>query len=748
MTPEKFKRKLTAILSADVKGYSRLMGEDEEGTIRTLNTYMEVITGFTQQHRGRVVATGGDSVLAEFASVVDAVRCAVGIQEELKDRNKELPEEKRMEFRIGVNLGDVVEEGDNILGDGVNIAARVQSLAEAGGICISGMVYENIKNKLAFGYEYVGEQVVKNIKEPVRIYRVLMEPGIKIPEVTTEKKAKPKVAVPLVVVLILGVVAGIAYFFLRPSAPRVEVASKEKMIFPLPDKPSIAVLPFVNMSKDPDQEYFSDGMTEDLITDLSKISGLLVIARNSTFTYKGKPVKIKQVAEELGVRYVLEGSVRRAGDEIRINAQLIDALSGHHLWAERYDGTMGKIFALQDQITQKIVSALAVKLTGTEKELVAQKGTRNVAAYDAFLRGYGHYLRFTPEDSAKAVASFKKAIELDPNYGRAYAALSAAYYDATMASALLNGLEVTWEEAVARSIQYMQKAPRDPITHYVKSRMYVLRRQHQEAVSEMERALALDSNDPACHLHMGYALSMAGRPKDGVEILKRGMRLDPHSPSRYLANLAVAYFCMGELEEAVGLFEKAMRLNPESAPTWARWIASFYGLLERDQEARAALETNKKVWGNRPFSLRIFMYYRPFKDRAVADRYAEGLLKAGLSEKLSDYLPAFKENQLNGEEIKRLFFGATITGISGDGQQWWIDRQKNGEFTSRGSGPIFSDTGKSRIEGDMFCSQYQKSFWGVEFCGTVFRYPGGTPVGKDEYFWCSDFGFQTFSAVK
>ena len=306
-------------------------------------------------------------------------------------------------------------------------------------------------------------------------------------------------------VVLIVVAASIAVWrlYLRPTPLPGEVASKEKMAFPLPDKPFSAVLPFVNMSKNPDQEYFSDGMTEDLITDLSKISSLLVIARNSTFTYKGKPVKVKQVAEELGVRYVLEGSVRRAGDEIRINAQLIDAMTGLHLWAERYDGTIGKIFALQDQITQKIVSALAVKLTGSEKELVVQKGTNNAEAYDAFLRGWVHYLRLTPDDFAKAVASLKKAIELDPNYGRAYAALSVVYYDATMNKALLDGLGVSWHEARVRSIQYLQKAPKDSITHYVKSRMYVLRRQHQEAISEMERGLALDPNDPAGHSHMG-----------------------------------------------------------------------------------------------------------------------------------------------------------------------------------------------------------------------------------------------------
>ena len=665
MATEKVKRKLAAILSADVKGYSRLMGEDEEWTLRTLNNYKEVMGSFIQQYRGRIVGTAGDSVLAEFASVVNAVQCAVEIQQVLRAKNALLPENRQMEFRIGINLGDVIEEGDTIYGDGVNIAARVESLAEAGGICISGTVYEHIKNKLAFGYEYVGEQVVKNIKEPVRIYRVLMEPGVKVPHVAAEKKGKPRqwqrMALSLGVVLIV-VAASIAVWrlYLRPTPLPREVASKEKMAFPLPDKPSIAVLPFVNMSKNPDQEYFSDGMTEDLITDLSKISGLLVIARNSTFTYKGKPVKVKQVAEELGVRYVLEGSVRRAGDEIRINAQLIDAMTGLHLWAERYDGTIGKIFALQDQITQKIVSALAVKLTGSEKELVVQKGTDNVEAYDAFLRGYVNYLRFTPEDSVKAVASFKKAIELDPNYGRAYAALSAVYWDAS--PDMLKGLGVSWHEARARSIQYLQKAPQDPIAHYVKSRMYVARRQHQEAISEMERGLALDPNDPACHLQMGLALTMAGRPKDAVEFLKRGMRLDPHNPSRYLFVLGAAHFCMGELEEAAGLIEKAMRLNPENAPSWGCWLGASYGLLGRDQEARAAVETNpvKKAWGDHPYCLRIIMYYHPFKDHAVANRFAEGLLKAGVSGKLNDYLPAFKENQLNGGEIKRLLFGSTM----------------------------------------------------------------------------------------
>jgi TolB-like protein len=363
------------------------MGEDEEATVRTITAYREVIASVVQKHRGRVVDSPGDNILAEFASVVDAVRGAVEIQEELKVRNAELPENRRMEFRIGINLGDVIHEEERIYGDGVNVSARVESLADAGGICVSRSAYDQVKNKLTLGYENLGEYSVKNIAEPVRIYKVLMDPEA-VGKVIGEKRAEPRrgqrVALALVIALLL-IVGGVLIW--RAASPPVEVASVEKMAFPLPDKPSIAVLPFDNMSDDPKQEYFSDGITEDLITDLSKISGLFVIARNSTFTYKGKPVKVQQVAEDLGVRYVLEGSVRKAGEKVRINAQLVDATTGHHLWAERLDGQLGDIFALQDRFTRKIVAALALELTADEQKKLAFKYTDNVEAYDAYLKG-------------------------------------------------------------------------------------------------------------------------------------------------------------------------------------------------------------------------------------------------------------------------------------------------------------------------------------------------------------------------
>jgi len=767
MTTQGVKRKLTAILSADVKGYSRLMGEDEEWTVRTLKVYKDVMGSLIQQHRGRLVDSTGDNLMAEFASVVDAVECAVEIQKELKTRNAEFPENRRMEFRIGINLGDVIEEEGRIYGDGVNIAARIESLSEAGGVCISGSAFDFVGKKLPFGYEYLGEHTVKNIEKPVRVYRVLMEPEA-AGKVIGEKKAKPrqwqKTAL-IVMAILIVVIAAFAVWrlYLRPTPPPREVASKEKMAFPLPDKPSIAVLPFVNMSEDPKQEYFSDGMTEDIITDLSKISGLMVIARNSTFTYKGKPIKVKQVAEDLGVRYVLEGSVRRADNEIRINAQLIDAMTGVHLWAERYDGTMSKVFALQDQITQKIVSALQVKLTGSEKEQVGLRATDNIEAYNALLEGLGHFYRYTPDGTAKAAALFKKAIELDPNYGRAYAALAHVYYQVTLFTPLLPALNISWIEGRLRLREYTQMALKKPTpsAYNLSALLYLSRRQHKEAISEEERGLALDPNGRECHFNMGRVLYFAGRPKEGIEYINKSWRLDPRSRLLYLVALSWAHFCMGEIAEAATFYEQAMKLNPEAGLSIP--LAAFYATLGRDQDARAMIEMRRKV-GAVP-DVGVTMFSNPFRDRAIVDRYAEGLLKAGLAPaRISGgYFPASKENQLTGEEIKSLLLGSRITGIDWDGQQWWVDREKNGEFTWRGpalkdpytqkiiSAPTLagpnSDRGKSRIEGDMICDQFQKSYWGLEFCGTVFRNPKGTNESKDEYFFCNDIGFKAFSLV-
>ena len=361
--PTGMTRKLAAILSADVAGYSRLMGEDEEATIHTLKLYRSLIDTLVQQHRGRVVDSPGDNLLAEFPSVLEAVQCAVAIQREINARNMELPVQRRMQFRLGINLGDVITEGAQIYGDGINIAARLESLAEAGGICISGTVYDQIATKLALGYEFLGQRTVKNITHPVRVYRVQTaagRPGLRRRwQNTLGTMPGARLAFVLMGLLLLGGGIAIWRLSLRPSAP---VAPGQRTAVPgLPDKPSIAVLPFVNMSGDAAQEYFSDGMTEDLITDLARLRGLFVIARNSVFTYKGKAVKTDQVGQELRVRYILEGSVRKVNDRMRVTAQLVEAATGYHLWAERYDRDVHDIFAVQEEIAARITKALAVQ---------------------------------------------------------------------------------------------------------------------------------------------------------------------------------------------------------------------------------------------------------------------------------------------------------------------------------------------------------------------------------------------------
>ena len=629
MTTQAFKRKLAAILSADVKGYSRLMGEDEEGTIRILNAYLEVITGFIQRHQGRVVTTAGDSVLAEFPSVVDAVRCSVGIQEELKDRNKELPEAKRMDFRIGVNLGDVVEEGDNILGDGVNVAARVESLADAGGICISGTAYDQVKNKLAFGYEYVGEQTVKNIREPVRVYRVLMEPGIKVPEVAAEKKAKSRqwqrVALSLGVILIVIIAAVVAYFNLRPSAPRVEVASKEKMAFPLPDKPSIAVLPFVNMSEDPKQEFFADGLTEEIITALSKGPNLFVIARNSTFTYKGKAVKVKQVSEELGVRYVLEGSVQRSADRIRVTAQLIDALTGDHLWAERYDRDLKDIFALQDEITMKIITALQVKLTSGEMIHVLAKGAKNIDAFTKYLQAVDLWTRLTKEANAQAKKLLEEAIALDPEYPGPYIGLAKTY-----GMDVYLGTTESSDQSLARAFELAQKAisldNTNGAAYSVLSWLYAMKRQYDKAIAESERAISLNPNSAESYMRLGLVLAYAGRAEEGIPYMQNALRLNPFPSSNYFSNLAAIYRESGHYEKAIEASKKALQSEPNTQIPYMT-LAISYIRLGREEEARAAAAEIRRI--NPKFSVEGYAKVTPFT-QPLAGRIVEDLRKAGL----------------------------------------------------------------------------------------------------------------------
>jgi adenylate cyclase len=632
MTTQEIKRKLAAILSADVKGYSRLMGEDEVSTIRTLNIYKEVMGNLIQHHHGRVVDAPGDNVLAEFASVVGAVQCAVEIQKELKTRNAELPENRRMEFRIGVNLGDVIEDGEQILGDGVNIAARLESLSEAGGICISGTAFDHVRNKLSFGYEYLGEQTVKNIALPVRVYKVLMEPEA-AGKVIGEKKPKPEkwgwraIAVVAVVVLVAG---GLIWnFFLR--GPQIERARMDKMAFPLPDKPSIAVLPFANMSGSPEQEYFCDGITDQIITSLSLIPNLFVIARNSTFVYKGKAVKVQKVAEEMGVRYVLEGSVQRSEGRVRILVQLIDAIKGVHLWSERYDRDLKDLFVLQDEIAKQIMTALQVKLTEGEYASGIAESTSNLKALECYWRAAEHFFRFAKEDNAAARQWAQKAVELDPKFAGGWAQLGWTY---------LWDVNFSWSQSPVQSMERALECAQKAIglsdscakAYGLMGYINLLNRKFDEAIQNGEKAVRINPNDPIMLSILAAIMHYNGKFDESISLVKNAMRLCPYYPAIFLTGLSMSYFLAGRYEEALaaGKLMLARARKGEFSPFMAHMsLAEAYIGLGQDQKARAHAEEMLKI--NPNYSLageQKRMYY--YRDPAHADRHIDALRRAGL----------------------------------------------------------------------------------------------------------------------
>jgi len=626
VTAEAVNRKLSAILSADVKEYSRLMSQDERGTIRTLNAYKEAMSVLIRDYKGRVVDSPGDNLLAEFGSVVDAVNCAVEVQRELAERNAALPPARQMEFRIGINLGDVVEEEGRIYGDGVNIAARVEGLAEGGGICVSGTVYDQVKNKLGLEYEYLGEQTVKNIPEPVRVYRVLSFPGAAAHRVVKAKSAVGRtwrnVVMTVVAIFIVGAAVAVWHFYFRP--PALEVASVQKMTFSLPDKPSIAVLPFDNLSDDPKQEYFVDGMTDDLITDLSKISGLFVIARNSTFTYKGKPVRIREVAEELGVRYVLEGSVRKADAKVRINAQLIDATTGKHLWAERYDGKMDDVFKLQDKITQKIVSALAIKLTASEQEQSARDYTNNLEAYDYYLRGKQLLNKMSREGTENAKSMFEKAIGLDPEFALAYA-------EHARANVIISRMYWGGAESLNEAFEFVSRAlvidGSLPEAYTVLAPLQVRKRLHDEAIASVTKAVALDPNKADTYLTQAEVLTFAGRHHDALKAVNMAFRLNPKAPPYYEYVLGMVQFSNRQYAQAIVSLKKAEKEMPDFITPWFV-LAPSYAYLGQPDEAKAEL---KKILGAYPwYNLTVLEKYSRYRLKEDIDHIVEGFRIGGL----------------------------------------------------------------------------------------------------------------------
>jgi adenylate cyclase len=634
MTPDNLKRKLTTILSADVKGYSRLMGEDEEWTLRTLNTFKGLIRNLVGEHRGRVVTSSGDNVLAEFASVVDAVECAVETQQVLRAKNALLPEARKMEFRIGINLGDVIEDEDSIYGDGVNIAARLEGLADPGGICISGSAYEQIENKIPLYYDYLGEHEVKNIAKPVRVYRARIEPEAAPSPLLKEKKPLIKRLSPAVLVgsalVLIAAVAVLYQFVFRPSSTKIEVASKEKMAYPLPAKPSIAVLPFSNLSGDPKQEFFSDGITEGIITALSKNPNLFVIARNSTFTYKGKPVKVKQVSEDLGVHYVLEGSVQRSGDRVRITAQLIDALSGHHLWSERYDRELKDIFALQDEVTLKMLMATQVYLTKEDQTRWNEKYFKGKQGIDFYLKVLeaDYYRKISSIESVKMSKRIAEEIVTRwPKRPDGYFFLANVYY-----CDRLFGTTKFPQESLEKAMKLTQKAlaldNSVNAAHWTLSAIYSHKKEYEKAIAEGERCLALDPDGYVGNAAYAYSLWFASRWEEAIPVFQKLILLDPLASSDPLNAMGVCYSFTGRLEEAFLAWKQALQQSPNFYfPHLNK--ADAYIRMGRAKEARA--EATEVLRINPRFSLDNYeKFCYAFKDQLMINKYIGNLRKAGL----------------------------------------------------------------------------------------------------------------------
>jgi adenylate cyclase len=584
---ERINRKLAAILAADVVGYSRMMAADEAGTLAALKRHREtVFDPAVAAHKGRVVKLIGDGTIVEFASVIDAVNCALSVQRPAEQAPDQRASQAAIVLRIGINLGDVIMEGDDLYGDGVNIAARLEPLAEPGGICISSIVNESIGNRIDVRFQDGGDITVKNIDRPIRVWRW------------------------------------------HPSITAIPSPSIAPNPGPNGAGQSIAVLPFTNMSGDPEQEYFSDGISEDIITDLSKIAGLTVIARNSSFTYKGRSVDVREIGRELGVRSVLEGSIRRAGQRVRITAQLIDATSGSHLWAERYDRDLTDIFAVQDEVTTQIVGALKVTLSPAEKARLVDKEPSNIAAYDCVLRGREIMLgkEKNRETFEEAVTFFKKALELDANYSQAYASLGFAYmFD--YQNRWSDDPDGSFKLAKECAQKAIENDPNEPLAHGVAALTAIFERDFDRAKAEVDRTLALNPSSALAHNLLGTIRSYSGRPLEAIPAIEQAMRLDPAFRPQFLHFLGIAYLLAGKYETAAAMLRQRILLVPNTDFSRAV-LAATLGHLGENEEARRVWAELMKI--NPKFSFSAYIGRQPMLPED-AERVVAGLAKAGLS---------------------------------------------------------------------------------------------------------------------
>ena len=592
MTKPSVVRRLAAILAADVVGYSRLMGANEEGTLAALKAHRaEFMDSMIAEHGGRIVKLMGDGTLVEFPSVVDAIRCAAEIQRGMSERNLGVPPERRIEFRIGINMGDVIVEGEDIYGGGVNVAARLEGLSEPGGICISGTAYDTAHDKLDLAFESMGEQKVKNIDKPVRAYRARLDAG--------------------------------------PNATG-DVPGAETSALALPEKPSVAVLPFANMSADPDQEFFADGIAEDITTELSKFRSLFVIARNSSFAFKGRSIEVKDVSAKLGVRYVVEGSVRRAGNRVRVTAQLIDAVDDKHIWAERYDRDLEDIFAVQDEVTAAIVTAIEPELASTERQRARRKPTESLGAWECYQRGLWHLYQYTAEDNPKALDLLQRAIGLDPTFASAHAGLAfALYYHVILGFTGNRGSDIERAPEAGKTAVMLDE--NDTFAYVALGRVHTVRGEHDMAIAACDRAISLNPSYASAHFGRAHSLWQAGRPEEALQSHDEAMRLSPRDPLMWavMASKAIALILLGRYDEGLEWAQRA-----ERQPNMAIWALmseiSAFGLLGRTDEARAALERVRRLKPD--VSLGLVDQALSFTHEADRAHFLRGLIDAGLSE--------------------------------------------------------------------------------------------------------------------
>ena len=631
MTEEGFKRKLAAILSADVEGYSRLMDDDEEATVRTLTSYRTAIADLAQQFRGRIVDTPGDNILAEFTSVVDAVNCAVEIQRDLAERNAEQPYNRKMEFRIGINLGDVIEEEGRIYGDGVNIAARMESMAEAGGICISGRAYDQVANKLGLEYENLGEHQVKNINTPIRVYRVLSFPGEAAHRVIKARKALRKkwlLATASTILLLLFILVGLYWkYFYLPSPENID--PENKLTFDLPKGPSIAVLPFDNMSGNPDQDFICDGITENIIYALSHVQGLFVIARNSTFAYKGKSIKVQQIGKELGTQYVMEGSIRLSDELIRVTVQLVETNTGNHIWSEVYDRKLVDIFKLQDEIAIQICEAMQIHITEGETFRNRYSGIKDVKIGMKILKAI-EYLRYqnNPESTMLGLREVEEVIGLDSEIPIAYCLLG-LYNLFAIENGVCENPIICFGIATEATRKALSFDEDNSDVHIVTAYLFLIKKEHENSIKAAKRAILLNPNNGDAYSLLGYILSLSGRPNEGIPFIEKAMRIDPIPTVLYLWHLGVAYHESKQYKKALELYKKIIDREPNHRGAHIRMAAAYSFLGDGDKARKAASEV-LKIDPN--FSLKGFVSKLPYKNKTDNERYVNALRMAGLPE--------------------------------------------------------------------------------------------------------------------